>query len=112
MKDYTYLALMDIYGDALTEKQRDMLADYYERDYSLSEIADNFGVSRQAVHSAVKQSEESLSEFESKFKIRFFVSEIVKRLQDIKRDCNGCADAAKKVAELEEFIRSVYGTVR
>ena len=107
MKDYTYLALMDIYGDALTEKQRDMLADYYERDYSLSEIADNFGVSRQAVHS-----EESLSEFESKFKIRFFVSEIAKRLQDIKRDCNGCADAAKKVAELEEFIRSVYGTVR
>ncbi len=110
MKDYNYIALMDIYGNALTEKQKDMLADYYERDYSLSEIADNFKVSRQAVHSAVKQAEESLTELESKLKVRFFVSELVKRLQEVKNLCD--SEAANKIAELEDFIRSVYGTVR
>ena len=41
--------LLDFYGEMLTEKQRNCLAYYYEEDLSLSEIAENEGISRQGV---------------------------------------------------------------
>ncbi|MFR1784585.1 MAG: sigma factor-like helix-turn-helix DNA-binding protein [Ruthenibacterium lactatiformans] len=41
--------LLDFYGDVLTEKQRDVMEQYYNDDLSLSEIADNFGITRQGV---------------------------------------------------------------
>ena len=108
MKDLSYIALLDVYGDALTQKQRDMLTDYYVRDFSLSEIGDNYEISRQAVHFALKQAEKSLNRYESKFGVCGFVSELYKRLDGIKNS----DDTLGKIAELEEFIRSKYGTVR
>lgn len=42
-KDLTISALADIYGDFLTEKQLTFLRDYYDFDYSLSEIAESMG---------------------------------------------------------------------
>ena len=38
--------LLDFYGDVLTDKQRDVMEQYYNDDFSLSEIADNFGITR------------------------------------------------------------------
>lgn len=111
MKDLSYLTLMDIYGAALTAKQRDMMADYYERDYSLSEIADNYGVSRQAVHFAVKQAEESLKHFESLFGVCAFVGILNEKLSVVKRGLQNKDAAMARIAELEEFIRSKYGSV-
>ena len=111
MKDLSVLALLDIYGEALTVKQREMLSDYYERDFSLSEIADNAGVIRQAVHAAVKQAEESLAEYENKLGVCAFVSELYKRLNDL-RTAETAESVRQKITETEEFIRSKYGTVR
>ncbi len=110
MKDLHYLTLMDIYGNALTEKQRDMLADYYERDFSLSEIADNYGISRQAVHFAVKQAEDSLNGYEEKFGVCAFIAGL-----NIKMDMLKSALPSGYENELNgitEYIRSNYGTVR
>ena len=47
--------LLDIYGGLLTQKQREVLHMQLDLDYSLSEIAENQGVTRQAVLDAVKQ---------------------------------------------------------
>ena len=47
--------LLDFYGDVLTEKQRDVMEQYYNDDLSLSEIADNFGITRQGVRDAIKR---------------------------------------------------------
>lgn len=58
--------LYDFYGNLLTEKQRNMVELYYHQDLSLSEIADLTGVSRQAIHDAIKRSEISLEEYEEK----------------------------------------------
>lgn len=56
--------LLDLYGQLLTEKQRDMLELYYNDDLSLAEIAEHYEISRQGVHDSIKRGEESLEEYE------------------------------------------------
>ena len=58
--------LLDFYGDVLTEKQRDVMVQYYNDDYSLAEIAENFGITRQGVRDAIKRGEATLLELEEK----------------------------------------------
>lgn len=65
-KDFKNSILLDYYGGLLTEKQSDMLNLYYNQDLSLSEIAENEGISRQGVYDAVKRAEEQLAFFEEK----------------------------------------------
>lgn len=66
VKNFDICILMDIYGELLTKRQRDALMMHYELDYSLSEIAENLSVSRQAANDAVKRGEAKLAEFEEK----------------------------------------------
>lgn len=56
--------LIDVYGELLTDKQRDMLELYYNDDLSLSEIAEHYDITRQGVHDSIKRGEESLREYE------------------------------------------------
>jgi predicted DNA-binding protein YlxM (UPF0122 family) len=58
--------LMDIYGTLLTEKQRMFMRLHYQDDLSFGEIAADHGVSRQAIHDAVKHAEKALEEYERK----------------------------------------------
>lgn len=58
--------LYDFYGQLLTAKQQEILKLYHEDNYSLSEIAEEYGISRQGVHDAVKKAEKSLHQYESK----------------------------------------------
>jgi predicted DNA-binding protein YlxM (UPF0122 family) len=58
--------LLDFYGKLLTKRQADILDIYVNDDYSLSEIAENFGVSRQAVHDMIKSGMAALRSCEEK----------------------------------------------
>lgn len=58
--------LFDFYGQLLTAKQQELLKLYHEDNYSLSEIAEEFGITRQGVHDAVKKAEKALHEYEKK----------------------------------------------
>ena len=58
--------LLDFYGDVLTEKQRDVMVQYYNDDYSLAEIAENFGITRQGVRDAITRGEATLLELQEK----------------------------------------------
>ncbi|MDD4563997.1 MAG: YlxM family DNA-binding protein [Eubacteriales bacterium] len=58
--------LYDFYGQLLTVKQKEILKLYYEDNYSLSEIAEAFGISRQGVHDAIKKAEKALHGYESR----------------------------------------------
>ena len=65
-KDFRISELNDLYGSLLTKHQSDALRSYYDYDFSLSEIAENIGVSRQAVHDTIAKAEEQLAVLEDK----------------------------------------------
>ena len=66
MKDLRYLQLWDAYGPLLTEHQREICELYYICDLSLTEIAEQKGVSKQSVSDALSKSRAILDEYESK----------------------------------------------
>lgn len=65
-KDLEMSYLLDFYGEVLTEKQRDVMEQYYNDDLSLSEIADNAGITRQGVRDSIKRAECILRDLEGK----------------------------------------------
>lgn len=56
--------LLDYYGGLLTVKQNRIMLEYYHDNLSLTEIAENLSVSRQAVHDTIKKSTALLRSFE------------------------------------------------
>jgi predicted DNA-binding protein YlxM (UPF0122 family) len=94
-KNLNISLLLDFYGDILSERQRDMLDLYYNSDYSLSEIAENFSISRQGVRSVLKKGETILVDMEKKLKLasRFISvqensSRIAEKLESINQTIN------------------------
>lgn len=61
--------LYDFYGSLLTEKQQNLLELYYLEDWSLSEIAEHQGTSRQAVFEAIKRAQATLTDLEKKLSL-------------------------------------------
>lgn len=61
--------LYSFYKDLLTERQRQMLHLYYERDYSLAEVAQACSVSRQAVHNNLQRAATLMEEYEEKLQL-------------------------------------------
>ena len=58
--------LFDFYGELLTKHQRSIYEEVILDDYSLSEVAENHGISRQGVHDLVKRSTKILEDYEQK----------------------------------------------
>ena len=58
--------LFDFYGELLTAKQKEYFDLHYNADYSLSEIAEETGISRQGVWDIIKRAEETLRKTEDK----------------------------------------------
>ena len=86
-KNLEIAVLLDFYGDMLTEKQRDFLGYYYNDDLSLSEIAENEGITRQGVRDAIKRAENQLFEMENRLGLAAKFEEMREGLSEI----IGCA---------------------
>ncbi|HCW8624068.1 TPA: putative DNA-binding protein [Staphylococcus aureus] len=61
--------LFDFYQSLLTNKQRNYLELFYLEDYSLSEIADTFNVSRQAVYDNKRRTGDLVEDYEKKLEL-------------------------------------------
>ena len=65
-KELRFVMLLDCYGDLLTQHQRNIMELYYCDDLSLAEIGQPMGITRQAVRSLIKRTEELLENYEEK----------------------------------------------
>ncbi len=99
--------LCELYGKLLTKKQYEFLNDYYNNDLSLSEIAENNKITRQAVRDNIKKGEKKLFEYEEKllFMKRMFnqekkIEKVLSELTKIQKDSSD-----KKVASILESIK-------
>ena len=63
--------LFDFYGELLTDRQKEFFDLYYNEDLSLSEIAENEGISRQGVRDVIVRAEAAMQEIEDKTGNRF-----------------------------------------
>jgi predicted DNA-binding protein YlxM (UPF0122 family) len=75
--------LFDYYGQLLTDRQREVFVLYHEDNYSLSEIAEAFSISRQGVHDAVRKAAAELILYESKLGLVAKHEEYLKALNSI-----------------------------
>jgi len=98
MDDIVRIAfLLDFYGALLTEKQRLMLKLHFEEDLSLSEIGSMTGVSRAAVHDALKRGQAQLEDYESKLGLVARFAEQSQRIAELKRLLAEAAALAEQV---------------
>ncbi len=87
-KNLEVVLLTDYYGEMLTENQRKFIDYYYNDDLSLSEIAENEGITRQGVRDAIKRAETQLFDMEKKLGI----AARAKRTKDKLLAIEECAD--------------------
>ena len=67
LEERVYLSMLyDFYGALLKENNRRIFEAYIQEDYSISEIAEEMEISRQAVHDAVKRITKQLRGYEEK----------------------------------------------
>ena len=113
-KKLTLTILFDFFGELLTAKQREYFDLYYNEDMSLSEIAENAGISRQGVRDMLVRSEAALLEYEEKTGVvaRFLtmrrsvdeIGELLRRAQ-----CLSDGEAAALIGEAVSKLEALKG---
>ena len=97
MKDLNISLLFDCYGDSLSEKQREIFDCYYNEDFSLSEVAENFGITRQGVRDFVKRTEQQLLQLEED--LGFY-----KKAAELKALCDKARANPECISDLFDYI--------
>ena len=90
---YRMALLYDFYGDVLTDRQKEFYDLYYNEDLSLSEIAENYGISRQGVRDVIVRAEATLTELEDK-------TGIIKRFHKMQEGLALMEDTVEGIAQL------------
>ena len=108
-KDLEIGLLLDFYGELLSESRRQAAELYYNEDLSLSEIAEDAGITRQGVRDSIAKAKAQLTEYEDKLglaaKFRFIentLEDIVPRLEALRE-----ATDEKSRRELDDIIEKV-----
>lgn len=77
--------LYDFYGELLTEHQRNIYEEVVFHDLSLSEIAQEQGISRQGVHDLIKRCDKILSGYEEKLHLISKFQQTRQMVEEIKK---------------------------
>ena len=99
--------LNQFYGKLLTEKQSEFIDNYYNNDLSLSEIAENNGITRQAVRDNIKKGEKKLLEYEEKLAFMKRTLKQEKKIDKVLSELNKIQKESsdKKIADILENIK-------
>ncbi len=92
--------LYDFYGELLTDHQRQIYEGIVYDNLSLGEIAQEQGISRQAVHDIVKRCDKILQGYEEKLRLIARFESIKEKISRIGRlsdqfECDGQSDQEK-----------------
>ena len=92
MKNQTYrmTMLFDFYGELLTDRQKEFFDYYYNDDLSLSEIAENAGISRQGVRDVIVRAENIMQEIEDK-------TGLIRRFEQMRPKVDAILSAAEEI---------------
>ena len=85
--------LFDFYADILTDKQRDYFDLYYHQDLSLSEIAENEGITRQGVRDVITRAEGLMRHMEQRLGL-------VARYRRVREDADSIMALANEIVAL------------
>lgn len=101
-EDRAYICrLIDIYGNALSERQKDVVDLYYNEDLSLAEISENCGITRQGVRDAIRHGVETLRSLEASLGLNAKADKILRLASDI-------SDKTKD-PEIQRLAESIIG---
>ncbi|WP_278925741.1 putative DNA-binding protein [Staphylococcus auricularis] len=89
--------LFDFYQSLLTKKQRNYLELFYLQDHSLSEIADTFDVSRQAVYDNIRRTGDLVEDYEQKLGL-------YKNFEKRREIYNAMRDHVDDAKQIEKYI--------
>jgi len=106
--------LCAFYGGLLTEKQRQALTLYYEEDYSLGEIAEQLGCTRQSVHELIARSGEKLRAYEAAVGAAERMRNVEKRLeaaQELLKSLSGQALPSAAQDTIAQALRLIEQTI-
>lgn len=96
--------LYDFYGALLKESQLEVMTMYHEDNLSLSEIAEELGMTRQAVHYTLKKAEAKLEEYDNKLGLVANYQENQKRAEQL---ISKIKDLGIDEAELEPIVKMI-----
>jgi uncharacterized protein len=99
--------LYDFYQSLLTPKQSSYMSLYYLDDFSLGEIAEEYGISRQAVYDNIKRTEAMLEEYEEKLLLFQKFQERSNLLREIKQLLNTHDNKTSELKELFEKLEKL-----
>lgn len=100
--------LLDLYGELLTTKQQNITDSYYREDLSISEIAENEGISRAAVHDALKHAEQDLLHYEEVLHLLFRQKERETIYQHLLKNHPEDRDMIADIQKLQEIEGGYY----
>lgn len=101
--------LYDFYGELLTENQKNVYEDVVLNDYSLSEVAEEKGISRQGVHDLIKRTNKALAEYEEKLHLVEKFLHIKEKVSQIQTTVEQAEQIEKQ--ELIERIESISNEI-
>lgn len=110
--------LLDFYGEILTDKQREVIALYYNDDLSLAEIAGHAGITRQGVRDAIKRGESTLLFMEEKLGLAKKFDAMQGALDSIDRSADEIAArcerycVSREIGDLARQIQQTVGVLR
>ena len=99
--------LLDFYGETLSERKLTIMNLYYNEDYSLAEVADEIGISRQGVRDSIKKGEDELLFFEEKLGLaaRFSAyEEAANRIRALSEQETLSKELRTEISKLSEFV--------
>ena len=99
--------LLDFYGELLSERKHSVMEMYYNEDLSLSEIANEIGISRQGVRDIIKKCEDELFFYEEKLGLFNRFKNIEACVSELKALSESQTLSAELQSKIDEILQAV-----